>query len=245
MSGNLQRPYIICHMVTSLDGKVTGDFLSHPACEAATEIYYEINREYKAKGSGGFICGRVTMEQSFTGGWYPDLSQYRPVEKCPGHYMNFWLDDVAETDYFAIAFDPKGRLGWRSNVIEDSDPGYGGARIIQVLTEQVDPRYLAYLQEREISYFFAGETEIDVPLALRILRDHLSPSFYLLEGGSVINGHFLRADCIDELSLVVVPLLAERDAKPLFSDGSICNFELIKAESKEGNLVLNYKKAKK
>ena len=76
----MNRPYIICHRVTSLDGKVTGDFLSRPECEAATEIYYEINREYKAKGSDGFICGRVTMEQSFTGGWYPDLSQYRPVE---------------------------------------------------------------------------------------------------------------------------------------------------------------------
>ena len=78
----MYRPYIVCHMVTSIDGKVTGEFLSRPECEAATEIYYEMNREYKAQGSGGFICGRVTMEGSFTGGWYPDLSEYNPVEKC-------------------------------------------------------------------------------------------------------------------------------------------------------------------
>ena len=71
----MYRPYIVCHMVTSIDGKVTGDFLSRPECESATEIYYEMNREYKAQGSGGFICGRVTMEGSFTGGWYPDLSE--------------------------------------------------------------------------------------------------------------------------------------------------------------------------
>ena len=62
-------------------------------------------------------------------------------------------------------------------MIEDSDPGYGGAMIIEVLTEQADPRYLAYLEEQEISYFFAGETEIDVPLALHILYTHLSPKF--------------------------------------------------------------------
>ena len=73
----MNRPHIICHMVTSIDGKVTGDFLYRPECEKATDIYYEINRDYKAEG---FICGRVTMESSFTGGWYPDLTKYDPVE---------------------------------------------------------------------------------------------------------------------------------------------------------------------
>lgn len=43
----MNRPYIICHMVTSLDGKVTGDFLFKPECEGATEIYYDINRKLK------------------------------------------------------------------------------------------------------------------------------------------------------------------------------------------------------
>ena len=42
----MNRPYVICHMVTSIDGKVTGDFLYRPECEKATDIYYEINRNY-------------------------------------------------------------------------------------------------------------------------------------------------------------------------------------------------------
>ena len=46
----MTRPYIICHMVMSIDGKVTGDFLSRSEGEKATEIYYEINRNYKADG---------------------------------------------------------------------------------------------------------------------------------------------------------------------------------------------------
>ena len=67
-------------MVTSIDGKVTGEFLSRQECEKATDIYYELNREYNKNGASGFICGRVTMESSFTVGWYPDLSGYEPVE---------------------------------------------------------------------------------------------------------------------------------------------------------------------
>lgn len=39
----MNRPYIICHMVTSIDGKVTGEFLYRPECEVASEIYYDIN----------------------------------------------------------------------------------------------------------------------------------------------------------------------------------------------------------
>ena len=73
----MDRPYIICHMVTSIDSKVTGDFLFRPECESATELYYLLNRNMI---SNGFICGRVTMEGSFTGGWYPALSAYEPMD---------------------------------------------------------------------------------------------------------------------------------------------------------------------
>ena len=55
----MKRPYIICHMTTSIDGKVTGEFLSAPECGAAVESYYDSNRKLKY---GGFICGRVTLE---------------------------------------------------------------------------------------------------------------------------------------------------------------------------------------
>lgn len=79
----MNRLYIICHMVTSIERKVTGDFLYRHECEAATEIYYEMNREYRQNGGSGFICGRITMEQSFTGGWYPDLSKYEPGKPEP------------------------------------------------------------------------------------------------------------------------------------------------------------------
>ena len=59
------RPYIICHMVTSIDGKVTGDFLFRPECAGATETYYRLNRELRANG---FICGRIyrrIIEQAY------------------------------------------------------------------------------------------------------------------------------------------------------------------------------------
>ena len=230
----MNRPHIICHMVTSIDGKVTGEFLSRPECEKATDIYYELNREYNKNGANGFICGRVTMESSFTGGWYPDLTGYEPIEKKE----DFIPDNLS--GFYAVSFDPKGKLGWKNNKIIDEDPGYGDAQIIEVLTEQVDGRYLEYLQSMEIPYIFAGETEIDVKIALEKLKALMGINSILLEGGSIVNGYFQRADVIDELSLVVAPIVADAEDKPLFMDSTLSEFKLKEIKQCDDVVWMNY-----
>lgn len=231
----MKRPYIICHMTTSVDGKVTGDFLFREECAPATEIYYEINRKLKCQG---FICGRVTMEESFTSKWYPDLDSYEEV-KDREDFIPLTL-----SGFYAVAFDTNGRLGWKSDRIidPDSDPGYDGAQIIEVLSEQAGNKYLGYLRSMNIPYIFAGKESIDVSLALEKLREKFSIDKLLLEGGSDINGSFLRADAVDELSLTVAPVVAGVESKPLFGDSKISDFELSSADTKNGVLILSYKK---
>ena len=34
----MNRPYIFCHMLTSLDGKIMGNYMDLPACEPAGEV---------------------------------------------------------------------------------------------------------------------------------------------------------------------------------------------------------------
>ena len=231
----MNRPYVICHMTTSLDGKVTGRFLSSPRCEPATSLYYQLHRSQKADA---FACGRVTMESSFTGGWYPDLNEYQPAYSR----MDYLLDDMGS--FFAVAFDPHGRLGWQSGKIQDpdGDPGYDGAQIIEVLTYQVDPRYLHYLQTMDIPYLFAGQTEIDLEEALFKLKAYFGIETLLLEGGSILNGAFQRAGFIDEVSLVVAPLTADAEDKPLFMDSCLDSFRLSHISSDHGVVWMNYKR---
>ena len=238
----MNRPYIICHMVTSVDGKVTGDFLSHPSAEPAISTYYEINRKYKNQGSNGFICGRVTMEGSFTGGWYPDLTEYAAVTKDGDLKRDFIPEKLS--GYYAIAFDTHGRLGWRSATVidPDGDPGYDGAQIIEVLSEGIDERYLGYLEAMGIPYIFAGKDHIDVAIALSKLKDLFGCDTLLLEGGSIINGAFARAGAVDEISLVVAPVAADKEGKSLFMDSVILDLEMTNVENENGTLVLNYKK---
>ncbi len=184
----------------------------------------------------------IALEGSFTNGWYPDLSQYEPVKHDMDLKMDFILDAEYMSSFYAVAFDPKGKLGWKSNKIVDEDPGYGDAQIIEVLTEQVDPRYLGYLESMEIPYIFAGESEIDVELALFKLKNIMGINNLLLEGGSVVNGYFERADMIDELSLVVASVIAGSEDKPLFMESKISDYKLNEIKQYENSVVwMNYK----
>ncbi|MBQ9845733.1 MAG: dihydrofolate reductase family protein [Oscillospiraceae bacterium] len=229
------RPYIICHMTQSVDGKVTGDFLSRRESAAAVDVYYQINRDYAADG---FACGRVTMEGSFTGGWSPDLNVL-DGKALPDSGSDF-VSDKAD-GFYAVAFDRKGRLGWKGACIEDSDPGYDRAHIIEVLCKKTDSRYLAYLKSIGVSYIFAGDAELDLTLALSKLKRLFGIEKLLLEGGSIINGAFQRDGLIDEISLVIAPVAAEKEDKPLFSDSIYNSFVLKDVRQYPDSVVwLNY-----
>ena len=223
------RPYVICHMTTSIDGKVTGNFLFREECIPATEEYYRLNREIPAQG---FACGRVTMEESFTGGWYPELSNY---ENKKISREDFIANKNASR--YAVAFDRRGRLGWKSSEIEDDDPGYGGAHIIEVVCENVPDAYLVYLQNIGVSYIFAGEEEMNLKMALEKLNEYFSINVLLLEGGSEINGAFERAGFIDELSLVQSSVIADADSKPLFADSTLADYSLKEAKVVSENVL--------
>lgn len=206
----MDRPYIICHMVISLDGKVTGDFLEKSAYSKLIEDYYRIHREY---GADGFLCGRVTMEGSF------------PQPPIP--FNDYDGPPIAREDYiaekaafYAVAVDPKGKLWWSNRAISDTDEGYDGAHIIEVLTESVPDAFLAHLRDKGVSYLFAGKTELNLPIAVQKLKGLFGIQTLLLEGGGIVNGSFLQEDLIDEISLVVIPAAEyNENAIPLFKTG--------------------------
>ena len=106
----------------------------------------------------------------------------------------------------------------------------------------MDPRYLRYLQVSGIPYIFAGEDEIDIEEALTKLRKYFGINKLLLEGGSILDGAFQRAGVIDELSLVMAPIVGEANAKPLFTASHMENYRLAEAKPCGSALWLNYKK---
>lgn len=233
----MERPYIILHMVTSIDGKITGDFLSCDKAVNICEDYYRIHREYKADG---FICGRITMEGSFTGGKAPELENFKgiSVKRC---------DKVSKkADFYAISIDPHGRLGWYDSDISDYDPGYDKAHIIEVLTDMVSDEYIAFLDSKGISYVFCGKDKIDASLLLKKLYKLFGIKKLMLEGGGLTDTLFFAKNLIDEISIVMTPFIDGcHKGINLFAkkDGECVEFSLARVDMlSSGGIWLNFTK---
>ena len=107
--------------------------------------------------------------------------------------------------------DAHGRIAWgRSDI--------GGDPIVVVLTASVSDAHLSGLQADGVSYIFAGRDEVDLPSALSILNRDLGIERLLLEGGGGANGAFLLAGLVDEMSLVVCPVVDEAMGAPSVFD---------------------------
>ena len=78
--------------------------------------------------------------------------------------------------------------------------------------------------------------------ALSKLKAYFGINKLLLEGGSILNGAFQRAGVIDELSLVVVPTVAEAEDKPLFMDARMEHYTLEDVQYRNDTLWLKYKR---
>ena len=185
----LQKPRVICHMMSSLDGRIIvqrwgADVPGRDEYEATAATFE----------SQAWLCGRVTMEKDFTKGRQPDLQPVAaPLDRT---------DFVAkyEADSFVVAVDAHGKLGWEAADID-------GEHLIEVLTEQVSDEYLAYLRRLGISYVFGGAESLDFAVVLDKLARLFPIQTILLEGGGHINGSLLKAGLIDELSLLHIPVI--------------------------------------
>lgn len=174
-------------MMCSVDGRILTETWGNPK---GRSLYEPIGNRYKVKT---WMSGRVTMERDFAG--------KRPLKLKPVHKIIPRVDHIADTRArnFAIAIDREGKLNWHRGEIE-------GDHIISVLSEQVSTEYLLHLQEKGISYIFGGKSELDLKKVLDKLNKLFGVKKLMLEGGGSLNGSFLRADLIDELSVLYLPL---------------------------------------
>ena len=218
------RPFVICHMAPSVDGRIVLRRGKVPL-EVLLREYERTARAFRAQA---WMVGRVTMER------------YAGKARVPPHVAR---ERVQRTDFvarrdapsFAVAIDPSGRLRWESASI-------GREHAITVLTEKVPDRVLSFLRGKGVSYLFGGRDRVDLRAVLRKLRARFGIRRLLLEGGGKINGTFLAAGLADELSLLVAPVADGSVGTPTLFDvedgvGPARSLRLISVQRRPGDLV--------
>lgn len=235
------RPYIICHMLASINGRISGSFFGCAETGPAAKLYQTLHNELQADA---VVYGRTTVDEVFTRGSLPDLTEYRNESLAREDYTA-----VTDSPYYLAVIDPEGTLGWYGPSVQGRGPGYDGAHVIEVLTEQVSDAYIAYLRQRKISYIFAGKKELIPKMATQKLYDLFGIQRILLQGGGLTNSTFIQ--CIDELSLVIAPATDCGSKNPtVFEDSPgktvshpVHAWKLCEVKQMEGSAVwMRYKK---
>jgi riboflavin biosynthesis pyrimidine reductase len=194
------KPHVICHMGSSIEGRIVPKHWPEALSAKMGEIYEHIHQKLKGEA---WIVGRITMAEFGKG----DRKPLKADQKYP---RTTWKSP--NSDRGPVAIDQSGNLHLNINRA-NNDP------IIVVATEAVLDNYLAELRRDGISYLFAGQKDLDIALALEKLNEDFGVTTLLLEGGGGINGSFLDADLIDEISLLLIPVADGHADMPTTFDG--------------------------
>ncbi len=232
----MDRPYIFCHMMTSLDGKIIGNYMETPESEAASTVFYNLafgeEPYYKHQG---WLSGRVTTDDNFTFYREPELDENAPTVP-EGDFVA-----KNDADKYYVSIDPSGRLGWDSPDLRYITTD---AHVLEVLTGKASNAYKALLRKLGISYIIAGREELDYEAALAKLKNLFGIETLMLGGGGVLNWSFIQAGMCDEISLVIAAaadgstetpaLFATREG--LTTDRAV-SFDLKEAKVADGGCV--------
>jgi 2,5-diamino-6-(ribosylamino)-4(3H)-pyrimidinone 5'-phosphate reductase len=141
---------------------------------------------------------------------FADDEPFVPASKTPAGPQPVHV--ALRADSYAISVDTFGKLRWSASDLD-------GDHLICIVSEKVSLDYLSMLREKGISYIVSGTASVDLGRAVELLADDFGIRTLLLEGGGQINGAFLDADLVDEVSLLLVPGIDGRNQIPAVFDG--------------------------
>lgn len=208
----MDKPYIVCHMMTSIDGRID---CAMTAKLKGVDEYYAALEDLNADAT---LSGRVTAQEELTkaGVFHCKNPQAVEEEKVAKH---------TAADKFSVVVDTKGTLGWDDNVVD-------GKHLIVITSEKANKEYLEYLDTKKISYIACGKDRIDLSRASAILADIFGVKRMAIVGGGHINAGFLQEDLIEEVSLLMSPDIDGRGGMAAVFDG-------LKQDSEPVALTLN------
>ena len=184
------KPYVICHMCTTIDGRILGERWGRLRGVKDSGELFETTAA--SLNIGAWLVGTTTMKE------FADRNVTLKKATQPIERADYIADPKAKR--LAIGADAKGVLRYKRSDVN-------GDHVVLLVSQQVSDDYLAHLRAAGVSYLFCGKEHVDVRVACNKIGSKLGLRKLLLEGGGVFNGAMLKAGLIDEISQVVVPVV--------------------------------------
>jgi 2,5-diamino-6-(ribosylamino)-4(3H)-pyrimidinone 5'-phosphate reductase len=189
-------PRVIMFNTISMDGALR-DF------EIDIGLHYRIAGRYRAD------VHLIGSETARTG--IEMFSENVPKEE-PSDFVKPEIKRGENRPYWAV-IDSRGILMNLLHMLRRSE---FGKDVIVFISENTPDEYKHYLQERGYDFFVAGKKRVDLKRSLEILAERYDAKTVLVDAGATLNGILLEHCLVDEISLLVSPVLVGRGILKLF-----------------------------
>ena len=189
-------PKVIIHNSISIDGSLT-------SFEPNMELHYRIAGMFKPDmhliGSHTITAGVALYEDGIPPEDASDFKKPKRKNTLPA-----W-----------VLVDSKGRLEGLLHTCRRFEL----CRDVLVLVSQKTPkRYLRYLDERQYGYHCIGRDAVDLRQALHLLFEEYQARTILTDTGRILGNLLLNKGLVDEISLLVHPVLVGKKSYGMFHD---------------------------
>jgi 2,5-diamino-6-(ribosylamino)-4(3H)-pyrimidinone 5'-phosphate reductase len=219
-------PKVITHNAISLDGSISGFPID-------LEKYYSIVAGF---APDAMLVGSATAKAGIEmyADSIPDESPsdfVKPPRIATGRELPYW-----------VIPDHQGMLQGRLHVFRRS--GYCKDVII-LLTEKSPDSYSKYLMERNYETIITGHEDVDLNRSLELLHEKYSCDTVVTDSGGNLNRALLEKGLVDEISLLVNPILVDQKHPKLFRTLNVfqknIQLEVLSASILEGQVHLHYR----
>jgi len=190
------KPEIIIHNSVSLDCSLTG-FMPDMS------LHYRIAGEYKPDahliGANTVIAGNEMFGEGIPEELTSDLIQ---PDRDPN--LPWW-----------ILVDSRGRLQGTLHTCRRFEYCRD---VILLVSEKTHGNYLEYLKKRNYRYIIAGNEKVDLKLAVEQLKITFGINRILTDTGRVLGNLLLNMGLVNEISILIHPLLVGENCYPMFSE---------------------------
>ena len=217
------KPKVILYTATSLDGRTTGFAVD-------MDLFYSLASQWGEKAS---LVGCDTL-----------LRAAAEVPPDDGANMPESAASPEDTRPVLVVPDSRGRLQswhfWREQPFWKD--------WIALYTRATPPEHISYLNRKGIKSFMAGDEHVDFAQAFDELANMFGGDTIRVDSGGTLNGILLRAGLVDEIHLLVHPVLVGDTERPTFFRDRLSDhcegiaLQYLRAEVHgEGNLLISYK----
>ncbi len=193
------RPYIISHMMMSVDGRIDCPMVA----QISGEEYYTALNSF---GTSSKLSGRVTAALECSA--VENETANKNLVELGGENVN----KAVESEEYTIVVDTHGRLQMASGEAD-------GHPLLVIMSENVPEGHLDMLRDNNVSWIAVGKERIDLHRAMEILGDKFNVKKLIIVGGGNINGGFLEAGLVDEVSVMMAPGIDGRKGETVVFDG--------------------------